>query len=321
MRASAMWMAGLAWASGGCGGGNAPAGDDAVTADATAADSPASDAGADEAVDVDLVDAPAEPGPESCAASWVATIDGAVVSTSGEPVEGALAQMCVRVGAADGNLVCLRPQATDEAGAFAIDVPASARCMGGGALRVYSPDQPFATTYCDVEVVPPTGTDTLSLPDPFVVFPTTPASDLPAYGNAAALRTVSFGALAIDLAPDAFGFTFGEAEYGRLAAAAVDPTTPGLCFLDTPVDALWAFSPEANADKPVDFRLDNAQGYPPGSAVDLWILGGLDTTLAGGEHVPEAEWVQFGEARVSDDGATIVGEAPALTWLGLRRAD
>ncbi len=225
----------------------------------------------------------------------------------------------------DGRLVCLAPNDTDAEGHFEITVPVNTRCMGYGSMRVILPSANRATSYCHVE--PREGDVTLSLDEPITLFETTPAEVLPPYGDPSMARTVAFeGGLEVEVVPDQLGFTFDEAKYNRLAGAQVDPSDPSLCFLTEPVDGLWAFSPEVNATAPFVFRFPNAQGYDAGAAVDLFVLGGLDTTLPDGSSITETEWLRYGTALVSADGTIIEGNSrtnglPALNWLGYRLAE
>ncbi|MEM1416806.1 MAG: hypothetical protein AAGH15_18055, partial [Myxococcota bacterium] len=106
-------------------------------------------------------------------------------------------------------------------------------------------------------------------------------------------------------------------------AAAAHPLE-GTCFGDTApeggfVDA-FGFAPEGNVSAGgVAFTLPNRTGLAPGTAVGLWLVGGIDTELPGGEVVEEAEWARFADAVVSDDGTTLVPDAllPELTWIGI----
>ncbi|MCB9519521.1 MAG: hypothetical protein H6698_02855 [Myxococcales bacterium] len=295
----------------------ADAGDSSVTDTPTDADlEVASDVAPDVAVDAEI-DTTRDP---SCAADWVVFAEGSVVDAEGAPVVGALAQLCVHIGSAEGNLVCLRPEPTSDDGTFQITAPASARCVANGSLRVFAPNTAYASTYCGVATDASDGT--LTLAAPIVLFETTPATTLPAYEPTRGERTVAFaGGLEVDLVPDQLGFTFTEQAYGGLGAVSVPTDSEGLCFVSEPVDSLWAFAPEANSDEAAPFRVPNTSAYPAGASVELYVLGGLETTLPNGDHAPETEWVRYGTATVSEDGATIAGELPALTWLGLKLAE
>ena len=54
-----------------------------------------------------------------------------------------------------------------------------------------------------------------------------------------------------------------------------------------------------------------------GTDVSLWVLGGLDCTLANDTHLEEGDWHRFGTATVSGDGSRIEGDPlPCLNWVG-----
>lgn len=286
---------------------------DAETPD-TPDDAPSSDAppdtAADAAVDIDFT-----PDPE-CGADWVVQVDGAIVDDAGEQVAGAKAQLCVRLDSVDGRLVCLRPEDAGDDGTFTIVAPPSARCVGGGSMRVFAPGSTLATTYCHIETEAAGGR--LTLAEPIVLFETDAAEALPAYGDPDAARAVTLGGgfELPEFVPSELGFTFDESAYANLGARRVDPATEGLCFVSAEVDGLWAFRVEANVDGALDFRFPNTDGYAAGARVDLYVLGGLETRLEDGSTVSETEFVRYGAATVSEDGGWVEGRIPAFTWLG-----
>lgn len=283
-----------------------------VTADSVDADA-ASDTVADAPIDT-------TPDP-ACEVDWVVFVEGSAVTDEGEPAVDASAQLCVRIGATDGNLVCLRPEPTDAAGEFAIVVPESARCAGGGSMHVYDYDGTVAPMYCHVETANVGGT--LVIGEPTVLFETDAVAELPPWGDPTVARAITFpGGLQIaEFVPRSLGFLFTEVEYANLGARRVDPNAEGLCFLTAPVDALWAFRVEADVKGSFGIRVPNEQEYPSGAAVDLYVLGGIETTLPGGAPLAETEWKLYGQGAVTDDGAWIVGDLPAFTWFGYALAD
>jgi hypothetical protein len=259
---------------------------------------------------------------DECEVDWVEEVRGSVVDDAGAPVDGAKAQLCVHIGAPDGNLICLRPEDTDSDGRFAITTPNSTRCVSNGSMRVFKPGSTFATTYCPID----TASDDagiLEISDAVVLFETQPVAELPAYGDAASARAITFpvGLEIEEFVPEQLGFEFTEDAYNNLGAARVAPGTAGLCFVDGEIEGLIAFTVEANLERSIAFALENVDEYAAGASIDLFVLGGLQTTIEGGDHVPETEWMHYGQGTVSDDGATIVGRLPAFTWLGYRLAE
>lgn len=266
------------------------------------------------------------PGPDDCAAlggSLVAQVQGRIVDEAGAPIEGAKAQVCIR-GAGGGALVCLRPGDTDADGRFDIGVPQINQCMDEMTLRSLVPAEPYATTYCHVPLEG--AAQTMDLTDaPFVLFGTTPPTTLPDRGDGTQTVTVVFAdGLEVDVRPESLSGV--ASEYDRMSAASVDPTSEGLCFLgdDDVPDRLWAFLPEVDVlDDAFDMRIPNEDGLAPGAEVELFVLGGLATTIQGGGSVLEADWESFGTATVDQDGAfiTVEGGFHTFNWFGYRAVE
>lgn len=284
----------------------------------SACSTPSTDA--EDAVDTSAQDVPPE---EPCSdGKIVLFVRGAVQDgTSGNPLPDARPQACVRVADSSNTLICVRPSTTDETGAFTQSIPFDAQCMAGITFRVSLPQTHRASVYCKAEL--PESSPALNVEAPFVLYPTEPATELPDLGDPQASRTVRFASgLELDLVPGDLYFPSGT--YDDLAATPVDPTGPGLCFLDpaAPVNGLMAFSPEVDVTgAPLPVRIPNTTNLAVGTEVELFVLGGLDCTLASGEPLPEGVWQSIGRGQVSADGSLIEAPdtgVPCLTWLGYR---
>jgi hypothetical protein len=251
-------------------------------------------------------DAPLPP----CAATAVDVIRGRVADAAGTPVERARPQLCARLDP-DDRLVCVTPPWTGADGRFEITVPPQVRCMRSAVMRVLVPNGPYATTYCPVDIGP-TSMGSLEVSSPFELVSVERVA-LPPVGDPAMAREVSLGsALVLEVSPADVG---GDADYARLGALRVDPLRS--CVLAArELDGLIAASPEASLRAP--FRVPGS-GLPAGASVDLFVIGGLGTTLDDGTEVEEAALVRFGGGAVDSDG-TITPEPgvrlPHLAWLG-----
>lgn len=260
-------------------------------------------------------------GPEDCFATWVETITGRIVDEAGAPVAGARPQACLRV-APGGALVCLAPPIAGTDGTYVITVSGFERCVQGAALRVLLPASAFATTYCHVDVSDAVE-GRLAVAEPTVLYATTPAVTLPPLGDESAARTVVFDdGLELDVIPAELGF---EVEYTELRAGRVPIDAQVPCFARglAGLAGLYAFGDEGTVEGGTfALRIPNTTGLAPGSAVELLVLGGLETLLADGTPVPEADLGAFGSATVSADGATIASDPgsglPHFTWLAYR---
>lgn len=251
----------------------------------------------------------------TCEERWVVAVQGDVETAEGAPVEGARPQLCARVAPA-GALICLAPPETDAAGAFTIVVPEEIRCLEEAAMRVLAPGQPFGTTYCPIDL----GADgsVVDVAEPYALVPVT-AATVPPRGDGRMERDVVFGGgVTLGIAPDGIAGDGYEALAG--GPASVDPAP---CFADgVALDGAYVFAPEGTILGGAPVRIPNDDCLAPGTVVDLYVLGGLETELIDGTPVDEAELVTFGTATVSADGSEIVSDLdvrlPYLSWLAWR---
>lgn len=297
-------------------------GDDASTArDAGGGDAgaPPGDAGPTLAT-VDRTRDPACP----AGVAWLVGVTGGVVDEAGAPVAGARPQLCIRIHM--GPLLCLGPPTTNAAGEYEIIVPRDARCADRAVMRVRLPSTDTATTYCRVDVGSAVDA-VVDVPSPYVIVATEPPSMLPPAGDPTMPRTVTFAdGLEIDVVPDAFelGGTYDDLAARRVPEALL---TSHCTFAEAPTGpalrAVWGVSREGGlAGDGFAIRIPNEAMLAAGTTVELWLVGGLDTVLADGTMVEEADWVQFGTGTVTADGELIASDAatplPYLSWFGWR---
>lgn len=256
----------------------------------------------------------------SCGVSskWVTSISGIILDDVGAPVPCAKAQVCVR-GGKPSRLTCLRPVTTAQDGTFTIPIGTEVQCMSSATLRLFAPGRPLATIYCGVDLAAAEGDITLA--DTGRLFRLRAPENAPEFCDDNTAQSVSLdGGLTVDVQPSLLSDPAGDLP--QLSAAKVDPTAQGLCFLGANAPAmLYAFGPETDvAGNGFGFSLPNDLGLAAGATANLFILGGLSTTV-GTATVEEGEWHLYGEGTVSADGSRIVSDGvnglPYLSWLGV----
>ncbi len=250
----------------------------------------------------------------SCPATWVVGVTGRIQTAAGVGVASARAQLCVRLHP-DDALVCLSPPETDADGDFAIVVPEELRCMTRAAMRAIAPRMPLATTYCPMHFEAGDG-PIVAIAEPYVLHPVAPAV-VPPIGGALGQRDVTFpGGLVLTLAPVDLPMA---GDYEALTGGAVDVAATACFAGDLAPDGAYAFDPETTVEAGAAVSIPNAAGLAPGTEVDLYVLGGLETRLIDGTAVEEGVLGRVGPATVSADGAAIVGgpdsRLPYLSWL------
>ncbi len=248
----------------------------------------------------------------------VELVKGRAVTESGVPASGVFGQACLRL-APKGKLLCVEPKKGDEQGRFEIQIPAGSTCVQKVTMRVLVPGGDFGASYCNMPL--PLEGKTAEVAEPYILYATRRATDLPPVGEQKDERSVRFeDGLELDVTPYNF-FASGES-YEGLAARYLEASKPGLCLPEEEgLDGVYAFSPEGDVlDKPFAMRAPNHPSYAEGAKVDLLLLGGLGCTLADGAELEEDEWRSFGTATVtggliaSDEGSGL----PCLNWLGIR---
>ncbi len=257
--------------------------------------------------------------PGSCGADWVVGVTGRVTDPAGNGLPGARTQLCVTTPT---NYLCLSPPTTNETGAFDIGIEdLSARCVVWSVMRTTLYTDRYASSYCDLDPMPVDGVHVM--PDPIIMHPVEPPPCLPASAPEAEARTVAFadGLALVDLIPDNIA---NPSYYFELAAARVDLT--GSCMLDHApdggLDATWGLRPDVNVSDGVAMRFPNVTGLAAGARVDLYVMGGLSTNLAGDTPVEEGHWANYGTGTVNAEGTFIDSDEgsrlPTLNWVGYR---
>ena len=268
--------------------------------------------------DLDLVDVeePDIPDAPICGSgNPIREMQGRVVDIEGEGLAGVRPQACLR--GEDGILECLRPETSMADGSFSQSF--DWRCLSELTLRVMLPLGGLTTTYC-VADLPEVG-GVVRFEEPFVLYPTIAATLLPEKGDGGVERWVSYAnGVEIEVLPDAL--VLGSIDYDSLALAEVDPSSPGLCFLDDSPAKLYGFYPEGKiTGEGFAMRFPNDLGLAAGASVELAVLGGLDCVLPDGTEVAEGEWHRYGQGVVSSDGSRIdfSGDSAltCMTWIGL----
>lgn len=263
---------------------------------------------------LDAIDASPDP---SCTGTWAVGGRGKIVDENGNAVAGARPQLCLR--SPTDTLLCVMPPESGADGFWHQEVPeGDPRCVAEVALRALRPSAGFGTTYCHVPLTLNGGV--IELREPIVLYATQPATSLPPLGDETAARTVVLAdGLELDVIPDVL---FGD-DYAQLAGRRIDHTDPP-CFAEgIALDGLYVLGPETSVLGEAGgfvVRIP-ADGLAEGTQVELLVLGGLETRLADGSPVHEADFDVFGTGTVSDGMivSDVGSELPYLSWLGYRR--
>jgi hypothetical protein len=252
----------------------------------------------------------------ACDGIFVQEVQARVVDEAGAAVPEARAQLCARLSP-DDNLVCLFPETADADGRVTIRPEGANRCLNSAKMRVLLPSSTLTTTYCDV---PLPGDPVVEVDADYVLYDSTPATDLPPEGDVVEVRTVSFtDGLEVDVQPQSM---FPPGSYASLGARLLEPEAPRPCWDDGSFRAIWAFDPEVNLAFAGAFRAPNPspEELEAGDEVEILVLGGLDTRTREGFAVEEAAIEPIGTGTISEDGTTVETEVelPVLNWMMLR---
>lgn len=255
----------------------------------------------------------------SCTGEWIATVRGVLQTNTGEGIDEARAQVCVR--SPTGTLNCLRPERSCNGGEWELlvpDIAAQPRCIESLVMRTFSFNEPFAETFCNFDV---TGQGPrMTLPNPVTMYPVTAPANLPALGEADQARTVTFAnGLEMDVTPDGFTDEFSRDEYDRLASVYLaGDVSPRPCFYGASedYDGLWGFIPQLDISTGNGFPFRISTSLTQGTMVDLYVLGGLECEVDD-ETVEEGHWEQFATVTVGA-GGVISGEMPCFNWFAYK---
>jgi hypothetical protein len=254
---------------------------------------------------------------------WVAAIRGWVAAPGGAPLAGAKAQACVT--AANQMFSCLAPVDTNGEGVYTVNFDQDIRCVKRVTVRILMPRSGRATYYRPLDVM---GDDpVIRLEDPAVLPFATPAVDLPPLGDEDQVRPVVFDdGLILQVTPSLYWS--GSGTYAAFAGRRVPSDAVGLVPSARDFAGIYAFYPEGEMSKAGEtspgfpVSIPNVHGYAAGTAVELFVLGGLECHLQDGTKVDEGHWGKFGEATVSDDGTTIDSNPgvglPCFNWFAYR---
>ncbi len=246
----------------------------------------------------------------ACTGDWTVIVTGYIQDQDDAPVFDAAAQLCLHTAGNNSALICLLPKFTCPDGQYTVIVPEASRCIDTAVMRSLQPDLPYATSYCDVV----TSSARLDMP-PIRLFETVAPESLPPEGDASMARWVRFaGGLEIEVTPEDMA-----GGYDSLGARRLSSNDPAPCFTKPGRnDTIYAFVPETRLPAGgFRFRLPNADSLPAGTAVELFVLGGLDCEV-NDVLVPEGDWFNYGQGNVSADRQFIEGNVPCLTWFGIR---
>ncbi len=262
--------------------------------------------------------------------TWLEEVRGWVVDDQGSALAGAKVQFCVDISAengGEGSKICLMPATSGDDGYFKVSVPQNARCMKKAAIRSLVPSQKRATTYCHGDLSSVMDSGILRLNDPLVLYAISPATILPTAEDMNASYEVAFeDQLSLSIVPS----QLYNLSYDKLGSRFVPLDAPGLCFLDTEskmmLDGLYALYPEDDlVDGVASIKVPNVKAHPVDTAIDFYVVGGLDCSLSQDQSVAEGDWQKVATGKVDASGEWIVSDEmnglPCLTWFGYGKAN
>ena len=260
------------------------------------------------------------------------SVTGAVQDPSGTPINGAMAQVCVR--GVDDAMACLNPVPTDSAGIFSMTVPPDKTCVAEAVMRVTDPSSNRSTSYCAyTKDTLPDGIYANGAMDltaaPVTLISTIPATTMPDYAvdsdgedDWTQTYTVGFeGGLEIDVVPN--NYFNGALGMAPMAAVWIDDVA-SLCGSSAIAGApgAWAISPEGDVFRSSFAARIPAPDLADGTSVKLYIQGGIGSHLyegegEKGEECREGAWTHFGCAEVQGGVITLEGAngIPAIGWV------
>ena len=209
-------------------------------------------------------------------------LEGVVMDTSGAPLAGVSAQLCWDV---------CKIARTEADGSFRVEA-APGRWALEFIVDSANPASGWATPLAPVDIIEDVDR---ALPSPVLV----PMLDAVVPLNSPARVEVGSG-LWIDAVPDEWEAPVltPNAE-PWVGGVQVDPTTTGLPLedIDLPIAAVWYLAPVAShPEQPWAMTFTNAFGWPPGTAVDVWVA-----------DYGSQSWQDAGPAVVSEDGTELSG--------------
>jgi hypothetical protein len=259
--------------------------------------------------------------PANCKGSWVVGATGRVQDDAGNAIADMNVGFCVFAGTSS---TCLAPGTTGSQGWFSYQIPAKFRCMENLIIRTSAPpfgSQRYAESYCKPALTPREGALEIELPQ--VLHALDAPMSLPPIGDPTLAHQVAFAnGVEITLVPN----DMAEGDlYPRLGSKVLNPKASH-CFVPSglALDGLIAFGPSMNVNvgsgaPKMDFRLKTS--LPEGSAVDLYILGGVGTQLDVTHGIEEGVFAKVGSGNVTAGSVRPDANSrlPALTVVGYKR--
>ncbi len=263
--------------------------------------------------------------PDTCGSDkhFNVLLSGRIVR-DGAPVPGGVIQVCsVR---SEEDILCLIPKLADASGEFSLTLALDGnggRCNDRLKLRAYDVNTPGASTFYSM----------LESDDIEVALGDLPLNE----GEAPSLhpklcdegdsRSVDFDSgLGLDIIPANVEFLTGALDkclgYSGLSAREVSPAMQNGLFYydDISPDTLWAFSPEIDVlSDSIPIHFPNTINAGGSDVVEVYVYGGVKTTLSDNTLMDQGKWAMVGEASLNEDGLIDLPEGlPSLSWVALK---
>ena len=255
---------------------------------------------------------------------YLKRLEGTVLDADGNPIVDLFVQPCTYVA---GEAACHKAK-SNSLGEFVLELDPPRQIS---ALHIRFVTDVFTPLNCHYDLADmPMENNVAVFTEPFVLRAMPEAGVLVPMEVDVPVELAGDG-LSVTVSPDDWLGGVWEDTTVRIMAYPLDLQTP--CFIhgDNMPDGLYAMTPDwlgFQVPGGLEVKFDNTAGLAPGDQVDLFVVGGLDTSikpLDGSDHILVGTGAEYplGTGTVNEDGSKIVSDPgagmPGLGWIGWRK--